>query len=148
MAGGLPRPVTSKIPVSRVAVETYELVWKHGRRIGYWAIAPFVFTTLIWLGESALGSSDLVKGSYSLEAACFLGSLILTTLVTVPYQVVIHRLSYPGFDFDQASHGPSLNVINKFYFFYSLIVINAPTIVLYITYNILYNLDIKQIFML
>ena len=116
MAAGLPQPAVFKIPVKQVAIETYNLVWEHRRRIAYWSIVPFILGTLIWIGGDKLASSGLVKGSYILESTFSLFSNILGVLVTVPFQVAIHRLTYPGFDFDRGSHGPPLNVVNKFYF--------------------------------
>ena len=132
MAAGLPKPAVFKIPVKQVAIETYKLMWEHRRRIAYWSIVPFILFTLIWIGDDELASLDFIKGSYVLETTLSLATIILGTLFTVPFRVAIHRLTYPGFDFDHGSHGPPLNVINTFYFIYSLIIIVIPWIIIYV----------------
>ena len=138
MAGGLFPPALNNIPVNQVAIDTYQLVWRFRRRIAYWSIAPFILWSIFWIATDKLYFSDLAKVSFILNYGLSLSFTILEVLVTVPFQVAIHRLAYPGFDFDQASYGPPLNVVNKYYFLYSIITVVIPIVVLdiinYISY--------------
>lgn len=140
MAGGLPQPAVNKIPVKQIAVETYLSVYEHRHRIVRWAIVPlFLCTVLVMVQEGLRSSRDF---QVYFEAIILLVLLLLVILITVPFQVAIHRLIYPGFDFDRGSYGPSLEIIHKYYFLYTILLSALPIIVLSALYTIIIGLDL------
>ena len=111
MTGGLPGGSVYKIPVKLIATETYLAVYEHRHRIARRAIVPLIFCIVLGLVEDGIKS----PGTGNVYSSLIFQLLVL--LVTVPYQVAIHRLAYPGFDFDQGSYGPPLKIIHKYYFY-------------------------------
>ena len=111
MTGGLPGGSVYKIPVKLIATETYLAVYEHRHRIARRAIVPLILCIVLGLVEDGIKS----PGTGNVYSSLIFQLLVL--LVTVPYQVAIHRLAYPGFDFDQGSYGPPLKIIHKYYFY-------------------------------
>jgi len=106
MAGGLPGDSVYKIPVKLIATETYLAVYEHRRRIARQAIVRLILCVVLSLVK------DGIKSHGTGNVYFYLIFQLLVLLVPVPYQVAIHRLTYPEFDFDQGSYGPPIKIIN------------------------------------
>lgn len=128
MTGGFPSPPMSTIPVQQVAIATYRSIWGHRYRIALWAVIPLILCTVTVLFEDELQSSKLLQPPFDSIASIVF--LLFIALITVPFQVVIHRLTYPGFDFDRGSFGPPLATIYKYYYLYTILLSTIPIIIL------------------
>lgn len=136
MAAGLPGGSAYRIPVKQVATEAYLAAFEHRHRIAGWAVVPFCVCVALSVVEEGLRSAGMGNAFFSLVFR------LLFLLVTVPYQVAIHRLTYPGFDFDRGSYGPPLSVVHKYYFFYTILISSVPAIILIIIYYIVSSINI------
>jgi len=139
MTGGLPQPAISKIPVTQVAVEVYWFIWVNLRRIVGLAVFPLILcSVLIWF-EDVLISPGSTRGFF--EVGVSLVFRLVVILITIPYQVAIHRLAYPGFDFDRGSYGAPLPTIHKTYFLYTVFLSTLPAIILGLLYVFIKQLN-------
>lgn len=134
MAAGLPGPAVYEIPVKQIAVETYLAVYEHRHRIARWAIVPLILCVVLILVENGIKASGTGNVYFALIFSLIFAVLVL--LVTVPYQVAIHRLTYPGFDFDQGLYGPPLKTIHNYYLSYTIFLSVIPVIILTVLYFI------------